>query len=199
MSNKYRIVSAIEDMKTAQSGVFSLSDLRNLLGIKSKDSFYRTVRGLCAAGVISRFSRGFYVTEEFSPAVLSQRICPESYISFGTVLADNLLIGSVPEYRIRAVKPKPTRIYTDGKHTIEHLGIKPDLIFGWTVDKGIRRADPEKAVLDTLYFYRLGTKFSFDIYSDVDYSSLNSDKIDEYLTKYRNPLFIDFARRLTNA
>jgi hypothetical protein len=198
MSDKYRIVAEIGKMSAAQNGVFSLSDLRNLLQIRSRDSFYRVVKGLCTAGVILRFSRGFYVTEGFYPAVLSQRICPESYISFGSVLADNLLIGSVPKYRIRAVKPKPTRVYKNDECCVEHLGIKPELSFGWMVDKGIKRAEPEKAVLDTLYFYRLGTKFSFDIYSDIDYNNLNKEKINEYLAKYKNPVFVNFVRSLIN-
>ena len=60
-------------------------------------------------------------------------------------------------------------------------------------------ADPEKAVLDTLYYYKLGTKFSFDIYNDIDYSNLDKPKAIKYLSKYKNPVFKDFARSLINA
>jgi len=46
--------------------------------------------------------------------------------------------------------------------------------------------------------FRRGIRFSFDIYSDVDYSRLNKGIINEFLEKYKNPVFIDFARSLTN-
>ena len=71
-------------------------------------------------------------------------------------------------------------------------------IVGYEVVDGIRVALPEKAVLDTLYFYRRGIRFSFDIYSDIDYSRLNKSIIDEFLLKYKNPVFIGFARKLTD-
>lgn len=199
MIDRYRVVAEIGRMGSAQGGVFSLSDLQNLLKIKSRDSFYRTVKGLCASGVLVRFSRGFYVTESFSCRVLSQRICPESYISFGTVMADNMLVGSIPKYRVRAVKPRPTRVYKNAEYCIEHLGVKSELCFGWTVVKGIKVAVPEKAVLDTLYFYRQGAKFSFDVYGDIDYGVLDKEKVNEYLLKYKNSIFVDFARRVIDA
>ncbi len=189
----------VRDFSSDMSGVFSLSDIRNLLQTDNRDVLYRGINDLQKADVLTRFSRGFYVTKGFDPLVLSQRLGPDSYVSFGNVLAKQLLIGSVPRYRIRAAKVGPKRIYSNADIRIEHLSLRKGLNFGYEVVDGIRMALPEKAVLDTLYFYRRGIRFSFDIYSDVDYSRLNKDIINEFLEKYKNPVFIDFARSLINA
>jgi hypothetical protein len=193
MADRIRAVSS------GLRGVFSLSDLRNLLKARSRDVFYRSVNALQEAGVLVRFSRGFYVTEGFDPMVLSQRICPASYVSFGSILARHLIIGSVPTYRVRAAKPGPTRVYSNGQYRIEHLRLKPGLCFGYETVEGIRLALPEKALLDTLYFYKQGTRFSFDIYTDIDFGRLDKKTLAEFLTRYRNPVFKDFVRRLTDA
>lgn len=199
MSNRLEMAERVKAFSAEMSGVFALSDLRNLLQADNRDVFYRSINDLQAAGVLSRFSRGFYVAQGFDPLVLSQRLCPASYISFGNVLAKQLIIGSVPRYRVRAAKVGPKRIYSNKEIRIEHLSLKKELSFGYEVVGGVKMALPEKAVLDTLYFYRRGIRFSFDIYSDIDYSQLDRVIINEYLRKYNNPVFIDFVRGLTNA
>ncbi|MDA3927101.1 MAG: hypothetical protein PF904_20700 [Kiritimatiellae bacterium] len=189
----------VREFSSDLRGVFALSDLRNLLQTTNRDVFYRSINELQTSGVLTRFSRGFYVTKGFDPLVLSQRLCPDSYVSFGNVLAKHLLIGSVPRYRIRAAKVGPKRVYNNEDIRIEHLSLRKGLNFGYEVVDGVRMALPEKAVLDTLYFYRRGIRFSFDVYSDIDYSRLNKSMIEEFLLQYKNPVFIDFARNLTNA
>jgi hypothetical protein len=199
VSDRLDMAERVRAFSEELRGVFSLSDLRNLLQANNRGVLYRALRDLEQAGIVSRFCRGFYVTPEFDPMVLSQRLCPDSYISFGNALARHLLIGSVPRYRIRAAKTGPKRVYMNGEYRIEQLSLKPDLVFGYEVIDGVRIALPEKAVLDTLYLYRRGVRFSFDVYTDVDYGQLDRALIRSYLGEYKNPVFVDFAGRLTNA
>lgn len=189
----------IRGFSSEMRGVFALSDLRNLLQTDNRDVLYRSINDLQEAGVLSRFSRGFYVTRDFDPLVLSQRISPGSYVSFGNALARQMLVGSVPRYRVRAAKAGPKRVYSNGEYRIEHLSLKPELNIGYEIVDGIRMALPEKAVLDTLYFYRLGINFSFDVYTDIDFSRLDRSVVREFLQKYRNPVFVDFARSVLDA
>lgn len=199
MVSRIEMAERVKGVTTELSGVFSLGDLRNLLEPPNRGVFYRVLKDLESAGIVSRFCRGFYVAQGFDPLVLSQRLDPDSYISFGNVLARHLLVGSVPRYRVRAVKPGPKRIYRNGEIQIEHLRLQRDLFFGYEVADGIRMASPEKAVLDTLYFYRQGVRFSFDVYTDIDYSRLDVDTVRSYLAAYKSPVFVDFARRLIHA
>jgi hypothetical protein len=199
MSNRLKMAEKIRGFSSEMRGVFALSDLRNLLQTDNRDVLYRSINDLQEAGVLSRFSRGFYVTRDFDPLVLSQRISPGSYVSFGNALARQMLVGSVPRYRVRAAKAGPKRVYSNGEYRIEHLSLKPELNIGYEIVDGIRMALPEKAVLDTLYFYRLGINFSFDVYTDIDFSRLDRSVVREFLQKYRNPVFVDFARSVLDA
>jgi hypothetical protein len=199
MSNRLKMAEKIRGFSSEMRGVFALSDLRNLLQTDNRDVLYRSINDLQEAGVLSRFSRGFYITRDFDPLVLSQRISPGSYVSFGNALARQMLVGSAPRYRVRAAKAGPKRVYSNGEYRIEHLSLKPELNIGYEIVDGIRMALPEKAVLDTLYFYRLGISFSFDVYTDIDFSRLDRSVVREFLQKYRNPVFVDFARSVLDA
>jgi len=146
--------------------------------------------------VLRRFCRGFYVTESFDLPTLSQRIAPDSYVSFGTVLARELLIGPRPSRRVEAVKVGKSRTYAGLGYEVVHLHIAPHLAFGYEATDGVQFADTEKAVLDVLYFHLRGRRYPFDIYSGIDFDKLDRVRLDSYLKLYRNPKFVTFARGL---
>src|SRR3989338_5929712 len=137
-----------------QSGVFALSDLKNLIEHKSILHFQRQIQALEDHKILFQFMRGFYVMPPFELEVLSQRICEKSYISMANVLAKNLLIVTVPHHTIYAVKVGKSRVYEHSLGTIIHLGIVPHLFFGYEVKTGVCYANKEKAFLDPLYFYQ---------------------------------------------
>ena len=183
----------ISKLSPSLEGVFTLEDIRSALGTHSDVAFYRDLKGLIRANIIRRFSREIYVTENFNLNMASQKLCSESYISFGNVLAKENIIGTVPDSHITAVKVGKKRIYQSSSETIIHLGISEHLYFGFEIENGIQFANPEKAFLDTLYFYQKGYKFYFDVYSDINVRKLNILLIKDYLIRYKNPKFIAFV------
>lgn len=86
-----------------QAGVFSKADLQTALGEPHPAAFRRRVRVLQDSGILRRFTRGFYVTETFDLPTLSQRIAPDSCISFGTVLARVRVPATLPEPKVRSL------------------------------------------------------------------------------------------------
>lgn len=180
-------------------GVFSLSDLKNLFSPYDSVMFYRHMRRLERNGVLRRFTRGFYVASEFSLAVLSQRLCDKSYVSFSNVLADKLLIGTIPRHTVSAVKLGKNRRYESDWGRVLHFGSAPRLFFGFEVRNGVAYANPEKAFIDTLYFHLRGHGFGFNIYHDIDMSRLDRKKILAYLKAYRNPKFVRFVKGVLHA
>lgn len=191
---------ALQSLSPKHHGVFSTYDLANLFLTKDSLGLSRKLKSFLKAGVLHRFCRGYYVTEDFDLESLSQRLCPHSAISLGTVLAKTRLIGNIPQKTVYAVKIGKTRVYQSTLASIVHLGyssssIGRNLWFGYSLgDVGIRYADKEKAFLDTLYFYQLGHKFSFNVYSDIAVERLDRKKIESYLKKYRNPKFVTFVK-----
>ncbi len=183
---------AIERVAPSQQGVFTKADLQVLLAEPHPAAFARRVRALDP--VLRRFCRGFYVAESFDLPTLSQRIAPDSYVSFGLVLARELLIGSRPERQVMAARPGPTRTYSGLGYQVVHVHVAAHLDFGHTVSGGVRFADPEKATLDILYFHLRGRRYPFDIYSDIDFQRLDRRRLAAYLGHYRNPKFVAFAK-----
>lgn len=179
-----------------QSGVFSTADLRTAFAEPHTAAFARRIRELLRHGVLVRFTRGFYVSEEFELPVLSQRIATDSCISFETVLAQGMVIGTKPDRRVVATKVGRTRRYTACDFEIEHVCISEHLSFGYEYTNGVRYANPEKAVLDVLYFHLHGRRFAFDIYSDINHRKLDMGRVREYLRRYQNPKFVVFAERV---
>ncbi len=192
MASDIRTLTAL---RVAQRGVFSKFDLQVLLAEPHPAAFVRRVGTLIEHDILRRFSRGWYVMEGFDLATLSQRIAPESYVSFETVLARHLIIGTNPERRVLAVKVGRTREYSNDGQSIEHVGISPQLFFGFETVDGVRFADAEKAAVDVLYFHLRGRRFAFDIYSDMNVDRLDKGQLAEYIERYRNPRFISFAKQ----
>lgn len=184
----------LQPLTALQRGVLSKADLQTLLAERHPAAFARRVRGLHRTGALRRFVRGWYVTPDFDLATLSQRLAPGSYVSFGTVLARQLLIGSTPERQMMAAKVGRTRTYAALGVEIVHVGIAPHLDFGHRAVEGVNYADAEKAVLDVLYFHLRGRRYVFDVYSDIAFDKLDMGRVRDYLERYRNPRFVAFAR-----
>ncbi len=192
-----QITQRVREIAQKTRGVLTSKDLKLLLAPKNSRGFLLRIQDLIEAGVIRRFCQGVYVSPEFDWEVLSQTLAPDSYVSFEFVLSKNLLIGVRPDREIKAVKVGKKRVYQNEVGRIIHLGIKPELFFGFNIIQGVKVAEVEKAWLDTLYFHQRGYSFSFDIFSDVDLSKINKRKLKGFLKRYENSKFRSFAERLS--
>jgi hypothetical protein len=172
------------EVSAGMDGVFTLADFRVLYGGDSVATQFRKLEALVGAGELLRVKKGLYARPGADLKRISQRIAPEAYLSLGTALAAEGLIGSIPGRRVWAVRVGRPRRYVCGAGVIEHLSAAPGLCFGWTLREGLRWADPEKAYLDAWYFTSKGRKLSFDVWEDVDRDRLDAEKIQAYLSRY---------------
>jgi hypothetical protein len=198
MNKSLKYAGLIQKYAVAMAGVFFIGDLCRLFGIENGVELYRRIRDLEEGGIVFRFSRGIYVTAGFHPETLAARIIEKSYLSLGTVLSKELMIGSVPAKAIYAVRIGKNRSYEGAGITVEYVGLAKPLYFGYRSDKGVRYASPEKALLDTLYFHLHGRSYSFDIYQDIDITRIDRHLVEQWLGKYRNPRFVSFVRGYLN-
>ena len=194
---KYADAKKIAKWSADLNGVFTIPDLKVLFGEKTEAALYKKLNSLTDEKLLIKILRGLYAVPDTSLEVISSRINPDSYISTGTVLANNIIIGSVPRRRVQAVKVGRPRVYETEIGTIEHLSIAQRLFFGFEMKNGIKYANPEKAFLDTCYFYFKGKRFSFDLDTDIDQNALNPKLIEKYLKKF-DKRFITFFRRIWN-
>ena len=184
----------IEAIAGELDGIFRLQDLRVLFSGLSSPGLYKKLNTLVDGGLLVKVMRGLYALPTASLEQISRRITPDSYISTATVLAGHLLIGSIPARRVQAVKVGRPLTVTCPIGTIEFLGVKPELYFGFEEKGGVRRALPEKAFLDACYFHFKGRRFSFDLVEDVDLAALNPARIRTFLEAY-DRRFVTFFKR----
>lgn len=175
-------------------GVFSLSELSSLFDISSQQMLWIKIGQFEDAGLLKRYSRGIYVTQGFDRMILSAKVRTDSYVSFGSALAFYKLIGTESPFLVSCVVSSKASEYK-GDVNLSYAQISKNLYFGTTfLDNGVRIADAEKAVLDTLYFYLHKKTFYFNIFQDINFLALSKEKMDSYLDRYANPKFITFVR-----
>jgi hypothetical protein len=192
---KYGDVNNIKAWEADLQGVFTMSDLKILFGKNTEAALYKKLNGFIREGVLIKVMRGLYATPGVSLEVISSRINLDSYISTGTVLARNLIIGSVPARKIQAMKIGRSRVYNCQLGVVEHIAVAPELYFGFEFVGGIRYATPEKAFLDACYLYFKGKKFAFDLDSDVNRDRLRWELLQSYLSRYESQFTEFFNER----
>jgi len=191
-------INSFNKLSLDQNGVFTLPDLNSIISPTSKVDLYRQIKKLTTQDILFRLTRGIYITSNFSIETLVVSITPEAYLSLEYALAYHNMIGTYANKKIRPIITSNIKPIEKNDIIIEFKKIQRKLVFGFNIVKGIRIANKEKALLDTLYFYQSGTKFYFDIYSDIDIEDLDRDLIQTYLKKYKNPKFVKFVEEYLN-
>ena len=175
-------------------GVFSLSELSSLFDISSQQMLWIKIKQFEEAGLLKRYSRGIYITQNFDPMILSAKVRTDSYISFGSALAYYKLIGTESPFLISCIVTSKASEYKS-EVNLSYARISKNLFFGTAIlNNGVRMANAEKAVLDTLYFYQHKKIFYFNIFQDINFSALSKETMDSYLERYANPKFKAFVR-----
>jgi hypothetical protein len=196
MKNIIRDIQLIKQFSSPLSGVFLIADLVELMAEPHKTAVYRRIADLERAGIIERFIKGIYITPDADLEILNQKMSAESYISFGRILGQHRILTHHPEYQIDSIKRGKTRLHEKGQRRVRQLGVAEHLHFGFESVKGVQRATPEKALLDTLYFYLHGVLFPFDVRADIHWRRLDPEILRIYLQEYQNPKFVAFIERL---
>jgi predicted transcriptional regulator of viral defense system len=194
MKNAMENTQRLADFAPKVGGVFSLSELGALFDISSQQRLWIAVRQFEAAGLLKRYCRGIYVARDFDPQVLSAKVRTDSYISFGSALAYHRLIGTESPFLVSCVVPSRASEFT-GDVNLSYARISKELFFGMVpLENGVKMADAEKAVLDTLYFYQHKKNFYFNVFQDIEFAALSRERMNMYLDRYANPKFRAFAR-----
>ncbi|MBU0506003.1 hypothetical protein KJ708_08435, partial [bacterium] len=171
----------------------------NIIGSPNPITNQRTIKRLVKAGILSPVKRGLYVTDSFDLWQLSRHIINNAYISLDSILAKNMLIGTLPQNRLSLVSTNKNLVIRFKNYRIDIYSLSDDLFFGFTQNnQGLNLADSEKAYLDMLYYHLRGYKFAIDPRNEINIQKLNKTKIRSYLIKYKNPKFVTFVKGLIN-
>ncbi|MDR3013508.1 MAG: hypothetical protein LBU70_09940 [Chitinispirillales bacterium] len=176
-------------------GVLTLMELSSLFDEDSKVALHGIINRFIDVGMLKRYCREVYTLVNFDYAVLSAKVRQGSYVSLASALATHRLIGTESPFWFFCIVQTKAAEYK-GVPNISYYKLADELCFGFKPnEKGVLVAEPEKAVIDTLYFYLRGKKFYFNIFGDINYTLLDKNKFFDYLACYRNPKFKTFAER----
>jgi hypothetical protein len=190
--------------ETMRVPVFSRQDLK-LFGVKVFDyqlSLWQK------QGRIVKLRNGLYLLRKALASVMVEELAGQiyapSYISLEKALS---YYGIIPEmvYAITSVTPKTTRKFNNKLGAFFYRHVKRSLFFGYRVIKGQSSsyllAEPEKALLDFIYFNRgkLKTSADFDALRfnrRAIAKAISRPQLKRYLSAYNDDKIADICQKV---
>lgn len=135
--------------------VFTIDEIGQITQTRNRESLHNSLRYLARVGKIHRIRRGIYsLDKEYSELELAQRLVIPSYVSLYTALG---IHGINFQYHrdITSIALYNKTMNVDDR-TYKYHRIKPEIFY---LPDGIEKreyynmASPERAVVDTLYFF----------------------------------------------
>jgi predicted transcriptional regulator of viral defense system len=165
--------------------IYRLAELARLAG-HSEPAARQAARRLVERGWLAPLGKALYAnllrpegppTVEEAAAVLY----PPCYISLVSALFAHGIAEQAPHV-LTCVSTNKTKRFATGLGEIHYHQIKPDLFFGYTLTRGVPRAQPEKAVLDHLYLeLRHGRRPALD---EWNLEELDLDRLRTWARRY---------------
>ncbi|PIU34551.1 hypothetical protein COT03_02175 [Candidatus Shapirobacteria bacterium CG07_land_8_20_14_0_80_39_18] len=149
-------------------------------------------------GLFLRLKKGLYSlkTNPLSEEELANHLYRPSYISFEYALASYNILPEMT-YSVTSATTKPTRTFIVNNKTFSYSTIKKEAYTGYTLIKQdgavFLMAEPEKALVDYLYFVVLGKKTKND---RLKTSSLQKEKLLKYAYLYNKNKLTKLVREL---
>ncbi|MCL4365545.1 MAG: hypothetical protein M1569_00805 [Candidatus Marsarchaeota archaeon] len=143
-------MKSIELLLYLQRNGMTVFNTRDIAKITGKPIGYAR-KTICNIGGIMRAERGVYYTEQASIYEIASNIVPFSYVSMISALRYYDIITQVPT-AIRVVSPKKHRAMEAKGYKISFIRFRKGIIFGYVRRGNAFLAEPEKAILDSLYY-----------------------------------------------
>jgi len=152
-----------EELLKREIKFFSPLDFVRIFEISASKAKYFLEKQSNKNGLFLRLKQGLYSlrTDMPSEEEISNCLYKPSYISFEYAL---FRYGIIPEavYSITSATTKPTREYKVLETSFSYLSIKKEAYIGFILQKENEKqffiAEPEKALVDYMYFVSLGKK-----------------------------------------
>ncbi len=193
-----RIAERLRGISQTNGGVYSTADLAVLLDRVEPARVTEAIRVLLRDEVLLKVRRGLYVDRlnGYRPDIVGQRWLAPSYLSAETALDKHGLCATgIAAYTYVTTRLIPhknlARRGFDG-HLFVYRHLAKHLFFGYGSEDGVLLAEPEKAVLDFLYFTFKKQRSAISP-EDIDFTRLNPAVYRRYLRSYRQRGFQAYA------
>jgi len=190
-------ISVQEKLKEKGVFLFTSEEFRRIFNLSPTKTKY-FLETYTERGLFTRLKKGIYCLRNNLPSdeEIANAIYRPSYISFEYVLSKH---GIIPEavYSITSATTKPTREFNVGNKVFSYFKIKKQSFAGYSLVKTDGRdiliAEPEKALVDYLYFVSLGRKAHNE---RLNISMLDRKQILEYVKLFDRPGLFKIIQKL---
>jgi predicted transcriptional regulator of viral defense system len=152
-----QMIDKITLLKKINKAFFTISDFQKILKLKP-ESIKKALSRMIKKGLIRRLGRNIYVLADKGgdiQQIASQFYAPDAYISFESALSKYGIINQIP-YMVTMATYKSPKMRPFLESEIALRKIKKELFFGYKLIDNMLLAEPEKALLDTLYLKSKG-------------------------------------------
>ncbi len=151
-------------------------------------------------GLLTRLKQGVYALQTDPPTEqeVANKLYQPSYISFGYALAYHHILPEMV-YQVTSATTKATRIFTTDSQVFTYYTIKVSAYSGYylaqTETSQFLIAEPEKALVDYLYFHSLGRK-TFPSLDRLNLISLNQEKVKRYAQLFNRQKLLNLVQQI---
>lgn len=171
-----------EKIRNSGLKVIDIADLCILLGVTPQSARVIATR-MVTHGIITRLKRNLYILagSEINNFAISNRLIKPSYVSFESALNYWGMTTQIPEV-IASAATRSKNFNIAGKE-FSFSNLPKNLFnFGFQKETDFFIADPEKTLLDMIYYASLGKRsVTFDV---IDTKIIKKEKFFSYLKKY---------------
>lgn len=186
-----------EKLIKRQIFIFTPEEFSRIFRISATKTKY-FLENYTKAGLFIRIKKGLYALKHHLPneEQIANALYKPSYLSFEYALAKH---GLIPEmvYSVTSATTKPTREFVVGNKAFTYFKIKKQAFTGYTLIKeggySFLLAEPEKALIDYLYFVSLGKK---SLNERINTSGLAKAKIMKYAKFYQRKGLLKIIKKI---
>lgn len=182
-----------QQLKRHNLEVFTTQEFINIFGVKRDVAAVTLTRYKQAGYLMSPRRSVYYLAGEVDDTYkIANKIYSPSYISLDSALSK---YDCIPEtvYTITSVTTKATREFTDDTIVYRYYRIKKEAFTGYHKEGDTLWADPEKAVVDYLYFVAQGKR---ELNDRLHIEKIGKNKAMSYAKFFNNERLNKLMRRI---
>lgn len=138
--------------------IFTTQEFINIFGFNRSVAAVKLTRYKKSGYLISPRKSVYYLTGEVDDKFkIANKVYSPSYISLDSALSKYNIIPETV-YTVTSITTRTTREFTDDQTVYRYYRIKKEAFLGYHKEEDTLIADPEKAVVDFLYFVSQGKR-----------------------------------------
>jgi len=195
---RLNLIFILNELRQKNLKIFTILDFQRIFNL-NYESAKKTISRYVKKKIFTKARKGLYYLTQDSPFdfLIANKLYQPSYISFETALS---FYGIIPEtiFEIISATSRPSREFIVNSLKFSYKKIKKECFLGYLPKKikeeTVLIAEPEKALVDFLYFVAL-KKREFS-YERIDLKKIKKKKLIEYAKCFKNKKLLELVKNL---